>query len=101
MAGFRLWESVTIEQLLERLVLTALEEVQHEYGGPTEQFKQRLGKSIKRVLNNAIYASPACGTSSLCEPSEEGRAKPWSAKSVSWGLVSMADPLLDREEESV
>lgn len=99
MAGFRLWENVTIEQLLERLTLAALSAVQDEYGEPLESFEPRLRRALKQVLNNSIYASPACGTSSLCAPSEEGRAKPWSSQSASWGLVSMADSLLDRREE--
>jgi len=95
MAGFRLWENVTIEQLLERLKESVLQEVQHEYVDITPQFENHLTHTLKRVLNEAMYASPACGTSSMCAPSEEGRAKPWSTKSASWGLVTHADPTLD------
>jgi hypothetical protein len=95
MAGFRLWENVTIEQLLTRLIKTALNEVKNEFNDVPNDFEKRLEHQIKHVLNDVIYASPACGTSSLCSPSEEGRAKPWSAKSAAWGLVSHSDPTLD------
>lgn len=95
MAGFRLWESVTIEQLLDRLTQAALEEVKHEYVEIPNQFEARLKRNLKRILNDNMYASPACGTSSLCQPSEEGRAKPWSTQSASWGLVSQADHSLE------
>ncbi|HLE72957.1 MAG TPA: hypothetical protein VI688_01805 [Anaerolineales bacterium] len=91
MAGFRLWEHVTIEQLLQRLTQAVLTEIKHENVTLSDQFEGRLVKSLKRVLNEGLYASPACGTSSLCQPSEEGRAKPWSAQSASWGLVSRPD----------
>lgn len=96
MAGFRLWEHVTVEQLLQHLTQAALEELRHEGLTPSAQLEQRLERSLKRVLNEDMYASPACGTSSLCQPSEEGRAKPWSERSAAWGLVSRADPSLDR-----
>lgn len=95
MAGFRLWEHVTIEQLLQRLTQAALTEIKHENIKPSDSFEGRLVKSLKRVLNEDLYASPACGTSSLCHPSEEGRAKPWSAHAASWGLVSQADFSID------
>lgn len=95
MAGFRLWEDVTIEQLLDRLTEGVLETVRHEYIEISLQFEKHLEHNLKRVLNETMYASPACGTSSMCAPSEEGRAKPWSPKSASWGLVTHADPTLD------
>ncbi len=96
MAGFRLWESVTIEQLLERLTESVLETAKHEYAEVSPQFEKHLIHNLKSVLNETMYASPACGTSSMCAPSEEGRAKPWSPKSASWGLVTHPDPTLDQ-----
>lgn len=91
MAGFRLWEHISIEDLLAHLHHAALKEIAHEYGRPSEELGQRLKQALKRVLHEDMYASPACGTSSLCTPSEEGRAKPWSRTSQQWGLVSQAD----------
>lgn len=95
MAGFRLWENITIEHLLARLVQSALETVKHEYAEVSPQLEKHLEHNLKCVLNETMYASPACGTSSLCAPSEEGRAKPWSPKSASWGLVTHPDPTLE------
>lgn len=97
MAGFRLWENVSIEELLNHLAQAALEEFRHEVGPPPHQLEARLRHSLKRVLNDNVYASPACGTSTICQPSEEGRVKPWSAQSASWGLVPQADPTLGQE----
>ncbi len=99
MAGFRLWEHVTIDQLLERLTQAAVAEVKRECPELSSQFEASISRAIKRILNENIYASPACGTSSLCQPSEEGRAKPWSPQSASWGLVSRADLTLNRSTE--
>jgi hypothetical protein len=99
MAGFRLWDHVTIDQLLVRLTKAAVTEVKHECPELSSQFEARVNRAIKQILNENIYASPACGTSSLCQPSEEGRAKPWSPQSASWGLVAKADPTLDRPTE--
>lgn len=97
MAGFRLWERIGIEDLLDHLTRAALDEVVQEYGQPSAEFQQRLHQALKRVLNHDMYASPACGTSSLCTPSEEGRAKPWSRLSAAWGLVAQADLELEKK----
>lgn len=91
MAGFRLWETVNIERLLEHLTQAAWAEATKEHAAEPEM-KKRIERALKRVLNRDMYASPACGTSSLCSPSEEGRVKPWSHKSEEWGLVAHADP---------
>jgi len=97
MAGFRLWERVTIEDLLEHLHRAALEELRRSGVEVPREVEPKLLRALKRVLNEDMYASPACGTSSLCRPSEEGRAKPWSYQAASWGLVPQADPSLERE----
>ena len=97
MAGFRLWENVTIEQLLSHLTQAALGEIKHEVGAVSHQLETRLRHTLKQVLNEDVYASPACGTSTICQPSEEGRVKPWSVQSASWGLVPQADPTLGQE----
>ncbi len=89
MAGFRLWEGVGIEDLLDHLHRAALREIGFEIGKePSAEFKKRLKAALKHVLNTDIYASPVCGESSICSPSEEGRVKPWSRKAKEWGLVS-------------
>ncbi len=99
MAGFRLWESVTIEQLLSELTEVAVGEFKrHELSLSAEE-RAKLEHRLKDVLNTHLYASPACGTSSLCQPSEEGRADPWSAQSASWGLVTRPDPTLSSRED--
>lgn len=97
MAGFRLWENVTIEQFLSHLHQAVVQEFRRDGVELPEEKRDKLRRALKRVLNEDIYASPACGTSSLCRPSEEGRAKPWSSQSVAWGLVAVADPSLERE----
>lgn len=97
MAGFRLWEHVTIEDLLEHLYEAAVRELEQSGVELPESAKPKLRRALKRVLNEDLYASPACGTSVLCRPSEEGRAKPWSYQAAAWGLVSRADPSLERE----
>ncbi len=97
MAGFRLWEQIGIEDLLNHLTQAALDEMAQEYGQPSAEFRHRLQRALKRVLNHDMYASPACGTSSLCTPSEEGRAKPWSRQSEAWGLVAQADLELEKQ----
>jgi uncharacterized radical SAM superfamily Fe-S cluster-containing enzyme len=97
MAGFRLWEGITIDDLLKHLEQVILTEVTHEYGPPSAEFNAKVVHAMKRVLNHDMYASPACGTSSLCSPSEEGRVKPWSRRAKDWGLVAQADPTLDKD----
>jgi methionine synthase II (cobalamin-independent) len=97
MAGFRLWENVAIEDLLRHLQQAVLRELRREGIELSEENRMKLERALKRVLNEDVYASPACGTSSLCRPSEEGRAKPWSSQSAAWGLVQVADPALERE----
>lgn len=92
MAGFRLWETVDIERLLDHLTNAAWAEVTRENSAASPELRRKIERALKRVLNHDMYASPACGTSSLCSPSEEGRAKPWSYKSEEWGLVAHADP---------
>lgn len=92
MAGFRLWEMVSIERLLAHLTDAAWAEVTREHRTASPELRKKIERALKRVLQHDMYASPACGTSSLCSPSEEGRAKPWSRKSEEWGLVSHADP---------
>lgn len=96
-AGFRLWERVTIEELLDHLHEAVLEELGRGGMRLPEEVSLKLHWVIKRVLNEDLYASPACGTSVLCRPSEEWRAKPWSHQSAGWGLVSQADPSLELE----
>jgi len=98
-AGFRLWESVTIEQLLRELTEAAVGEFKRHELSLTGADRDKLEHRLKDVLNTHLYASPACGTSSLCQPSEEGRADPWSAQSASWGLVTRADPTLAGRED--
>jgi hypothetical protein len=97
MAGFRLWEGIGIDDLVKHLQQALLNEVFHEYGQTSPQFDQKMIHAIKRVLSHDMYASPACGTSSLCSAIEEGRVKPWSRKAQEWGLVAQADPSLDKE----
>ncbi|OGF56545.1 MAG: hypothetical protein A2Z21_06190 [Candidatus Fraserbacteria bacterium RBG_16_55_9] len=97
MAGFRLWEKITIEEFLTHLHQAVVQELRRDGVELTEEKRDRLRRAIKHVINENIYASPACGTSSLCRPSEEGRAKPWSSQSAAWGLVAVADPSLERE----
>ncbi|MBI1744873.1 hypothetical protein HYR54_17660 [Candidatus Acetothermia bacterium] len=97
MAGFRLWEGIGIDDLLDHLKQAVFRDIAHEYGQPSKELSDRLEHSLKRVLNHDIYASPACGTSSLCAPSEEGRVKPWSRKSKDWGLVMRDDPSLEKD----
>lgn len=97
MAGFRLWERVTIEDLLDHLHRAVLGELERDGVELPGEARPRLRRALKRVLNEDMYASPACGTSVLCRPSEEGRTKPWSQKSARWGLVEHADPSLERE----
>ena len=92
-----MWENVSIEQLLNHLTQAALDEVKHEVGTVNRQLEARLRHTLKRVLNEDVYASPACGTSTICQPSEEGRVKPWSRQSASWGLVPQADSTLGQE----
>lgn len=97
MAGFRLWEEISIEGLLNDLTEASARTLERDGVEMDAETRQHLERAIKRVLNHDLYASPACGTSSLCSPSEEGRAKPWSHESARWGLVSNADPSLERE----
>lgn len=88
MAGFRLWERVTIDDLLDHLSEAVVRQVEAEIKQQaSDAFKKRLSAALKSVLNEDIYASPACGTSVICRPSEEMRMKPWSRKSEEWGLV--------------
>lgn len=95
MAGFRLWERVNIEDLLRHLQQAALTELQQDGVEVSQEVRIKLLRALKRVLNEDMYASPACGVSTICRPSEEGRVKPWSAKSANWGLVSQADSSLE------
>lgn len=97
MAGFRLWEQVSIEDFLNHLHQAVLKELQREGSPVSQETRQKLLRALKRVVNEDMYASPACGTSSLCRPSEEGRVKPWSSQAAAWGLVTLADPALERE----
>ncbi len=97
MAGFRLWEHVTIEELLSHLHHAMLSELQREGIEVSDEVREKLLWALKKVLNEDMYASPACGTSSLCRPHEEGRAKPWSYQAAMWGLIPQADPSLERE----
>jgi len=97
MAGYRLWEGVGIDDLVKHLEQAVLNEVFHEYGQSSPQFNERVVHAMKRVLSHDMYASPACGTSSLCSASEEGRVKPWSRRAKDWGLVAQADPSLDKD----
>lgn len=97
MAGFRLWEETGIEDLLTHLTQVTSRTLERDGVEIDAKTRQDLERAIKKVLNDDLYASPACGTSSLCRPSEEGRVKPWSHKSAQWGLVSNADPSLERE----
>lgn len=97
MAGFRLWEKVPIEKFLDHLHQAVLKELRREGVDVSQETSHKLLRALKRVVNEDMYASPACGTSSLCRPSEEGRVKPWSSQSVAWGLVAVADPALERE----
>lgn len=97
MAGFRLWEEISIEDLLTDLTEATSNALERDGVDMSPQARQHLERAIKRVLNNDLYASPACGTSSLCKPSEEGRVKPWSHQAARWGLVSNADASLERE----
>ncbi|MCI2429944.1 hypothetical protein LM602_01340 [Candidatus Acetothermia bacterium] len=92
MAGFRLWETVNVERLLDHLTNAAWTEVTRENRAASPELRKKIERALKRVLHHDMYASPACGTSSLCSPSEEGRVQPWSHKSEEWGLVSRADP---------
>lgn len=88
MAGFRLWERVTIDDLLEHLGEAIVRQVEAELKQTVPNaFKKKLNAALKSVLNEDMYASPACGTSVICRPSEEMRLKPWSRKSEEWGLV--------------
>lgn len=97
MAGFRLWEEIGIDDLLTDLTEASAHALERDGVHLDAKTRGHLERAIKRVLNDDLYASPACGTSSLCSPSEEGRAKPWSHESARWGLVSDADPSLWRE----
>jgi hypothetical protein len=97
MAGFRLWEHVSIEDLLNHMYKATLEEIKKCGVEIPESAKPKILHAMKRIINEDIYASPACGTSSLCRANEEGRAKPWSYQSANWGLVPLADPSLDRK----
>ena len=88
MPGFRLWEGVTIDDLLDHLSEAAVRQIETELGqSVSASFKQKLSATLKSVLAEDMYASPACGTSVICRPSEEVRMKPWSRKSHEWGLV--------------
>jgi hypothetical protein len=97
MAGFRLWEHVTIEDMLNHLHQAVLKELEQDGVSVSDELQDRLLRALKRVLNEDMYASPACGTSTLCSPSEEVRVKPWSLESARWGLISHPDPALERE----
>lgn len=92
MAGFRLWEGVSIDKLLDHLTQAAWEEITRQYPASSPELRSRMERALKGVLHRCMYASPACGTSSLCSPSEEGRARPWSRQAEAWGLVAHADP---------
>lgn len=96
MAGFRLWERITIDDLLEHLTQAAWEEITQQFDQAPPELRARVRRALKQVLNHDMYASPACGTSSLCSPSEEGRARPWSRQAQAWGLVRQADPHLEK-----
>jgi hypothetical protein len=88
MAGFRLWEQVTIDDLLDHLGDAIVRQVEAEFKRPvSDPFKKKLYATMKGVLNEDMYASPACGTSVICRPSEEVRMKPWSRRAKEWGLV--------------
>lgn len=97
MAGFRLWDKIGIEDLLTHVTKAAARSLERDGVELDAKTRQHLERAVKKVLDEDLYASPACGTSSLCSPSEEGRARPWSRKSARWGLVSNADPSLERE----
>ncbi|MCS7197453.1 MAG: hypothetical protein NZ930_02010 [Candidatus Bipolaricaulota bacterium] len=96
MAGFRLREGVGIELFLRRLTEATLEEIEKHYGPVTPEFKGRLERALKHVLHYEMEASPLCGLSTTCNPSEGLRARPWSRQAAAWGLVSQADPELER-----
>ncbi|MFQ5793590.1 MAG: hypothetical protein ACE5JP_00890 [Candidatus Bipolaricaulia bacterium] len=89
MAGFRVWDRVGIEGLLDHLTKAVLDEITDQYDAPSEAFQGRIRSAIKRVLNHDIYASPTCGDFAFCQ--EEGRAKPWSRQTYNWGLISKPD----------
>ena len=97
MAGFRLWEQIGIEDLLTHLTRACARTLERDGVQLDANAREHMKRAVKKVFNDDLYASPACGTSSLCSPSEEGRAKPWSHESARWGLVSNADPSLERE----
>ncbi len=97
MAGFRLWEHVTIEDMLSHLHQAVLKELEQGGVSVSDELRGKLLRALKRVLNEDIYASPGCGTSTLCSPSEEVRVKPWSLESARWGLVPHPDLALERE----
>ncbi len=101
MAGFRLWEGIGIDDLLDHLYHAVIDQLRAEQAGePAETLKLKVRKALKRVLNTDMYASPVCGIASICRPSEEGRVKPWSRRSYEWGLVAQPDPELDAPEWS-
>lgn len=100
MAGFRLWEGIGIDDLLDDLMQMVLIEVALQYGRPSAEFKHRVEHALKQVLSADMYAAPACGIASICRPSEEGRVQPWSRKSYEWGLVKQPDTDLDAPERS-
>jgi hypothetical protein len=94
MAGFRLRDGIGIELFLQRLTEAALGEIERQYGPAAPEFKQRLERTLKRVLHYEMEASPLCGLSTTCNPAEGVRARPWSRQAAAWGLVSQADPEL-------
>lgn len=96
MAGFRLRDGIGIELFLQRLTEAALREIEREHGPATSEFKRRLERALKHVLHYEMEASPLCGLSTTCSPVEGVRARPWSKQAEAWGLVSKADPELEK-----
>jgi hypothetical protein len=95
MAGFRLRDELDIDGLLTRLTQAVLDECKREQMTPSATFEKSLEFTLKRVLNHCMEASPMCGLSSTCRPSEGMRARPWSRQAASWGLIARADPRLE------
>ncbi len=56
MADFRLWERISIEDLLNHLTRAALDEAAREYGQPSVEFQHSLQQALKRyvLMDNII-----------------------------------------------
>ncbi len=95
MAGFRLRDEFDVDALLVRLTQAAMDECKREKLTVSRIFEQNLEYALKRVINHCMEASPMCGLSSTCRPTEGMRARPWSRQAASWGLIARADPRLE------